>query len=271
MSSQRFAGKVAIATGSTQGVGEALLHRLVDEGLEGAVVTGRNVQRGAAVAAALVAKGCEAFFVPADLVDAKSVEAITAAAADRFGRVDCLANCAGVADRGDVWDTTPELFDTMMAANVRAPFQLIQGVARLARDNGLPASVVNVGSVSGYGGQPFITPYSISKGALMTMTKTVAYQLMRDRIRVVTVNPGWMDTPGEDATQRRYHGAGDGWLEAAEADQPFGKLVKPGDLVSTLAFVLSEDAGMMTGAIIDYDQSVQGAGDAPVPPAPERQ
>ena len=59
-------------------------------------------------------------------------------------------------------------------------------------------------SVAGYGGAPFITPYSISKGALMTMTKSLAYQLMRNHVRVVTVNPGWMDTPGEDMIQRKY-------------------------------------------------------------------
>ena len=262
----RFEGRVAVATGSTQGVGEALLHRMADEGLAGAVVTGRNGERGEAVAAALEAKGCEAVFVAADLADASSVAALATAASERFGRIDHLANCAGITDRGDVWDTTPELFDSMMAVNVRAPFQLIQAVAELARANGRPASIVNVGSVAGYGGAPFITAYSISKGALMTMTRSVAYQLMRNGVRVVTVNPGWMDTPGEDAIQRKYHDADDEWLTRAEAAQPFGRLIKTSELVETLAFVLSDDAGMMTGAIIDYDQSVQGAGDQPVPP-----
>jgi NAD(P)-dependent dehydrogenase (short-subunit alcohol dehydrogenase family) len=258
---------VALATGSTQGVGETLLRRLADEGLEAAVVTGRNRARGDAVCAALADKGCDAVFIAADLGDAESVAALAAEADERFGRIDHLANCAGITDRGDIWDTGPELFDTMMAVNVRAPFQLSQAVARMARRNDSPASIVNVGSVAGYGGAPFITPYSISKGALMTMTKSLAYQLMRHRVRVVTVNPGWMDTPGEDQIQRRYHGAGDGWLAEAEATRPFGRLIKTDELVATLAFVLSDDAGMMTGSIIDYDQSVQGAGDAPSPPA----
>ena len=76
---QRFAGKVALATGSTQGVGEALLHLMADEGLAGAVVTGRNAERGSAVRAELEAKGCSAIFVPADLGDAEQVEALIAA------------------------------------------------------------------------------------------------------------------------------------------------------------------------------------------------
>ncbi len=81
---------------------------------------------------------------------------------------------------------------------------------------------------------------------------------MRDGVRVNQVNPGWMDTPGEDVIQRKYHGGGDDWLERAEAERPFGRLIKPTELASTLAFVLSDDSGMMTGAIIDYDQTVQG-------------
>jgi NAD(P)-dependent dehydrogenase (short-subunit alcohol dehydrogenase family) len=258
----RFAGRVAIVTGSTQGLGEALLHRLADEGLTGAVVTGRDLERGTAVVDALVAKGCEAIFVEADLADADSVASIVPRAKARFGVVDHLANCAAMTDRADLWDTTPQLFDKMMAVNVRAPFMLVQGVAKLARENGRPATIVNVGSVAGYGGAPFITPYSISKGGLTVMTKSTAFQLMSDRVRVVQVNPGWMDTPGEDWVQRKYHGATDGWLERAEASRPFGRLIKTAELVSTLAFVLSDDSGMMTGAIIDYDQTVQGAGDA---------
>lgn len=264
---QRFAHKVALATGSTQGVGQTLLQRMADEGLAGAVVTGRNAGRGTAVRDELEAKGCPAIFVPADLGDAEQVDALISAADERFGRIDHLANCGALTDRGDVWDTSVELFDAMMAVNARAPFQLIQAVARLARRNGTAASVVNVGSTSAHGGQPFITAYCVSKGALMTMTKNLAYQLMRHRVRVVTVNPGWMDTPGEDATQRRHHGAVDGWLEAAAAARPWGRLVSIEELVNTMAFVLSDEAGLMSGTIIDLDQSVQGAGEPPIPPA----
>ncbi len=263
--SDRFDGKVALVTGSTQGVGEALARHLVGEGLGGLVVTGRSAERGERLADELSGH-TETYFVRADLERSDDLTALVDAADDRFGRIDCLANCAGITDRGDIWDTDAVLFDRMMAVNVRAPFLLVQGVARVARRDARPAAVVNVGSVAGYGGQPFITPYSISKGALMTMTRTLAYQLMRDRIRVVTVNPGWIETPGEDAIQRRHHGATDGWSAHAGEDRPFGRLIQPTELAATLAFVLSDDAGLMTGSIIDYDQTVQGAGDPPEPP-----
>ncbi|MDJ0770193.1 MAG: SDR family oxidoreductase [Ilumatobacter sp.] len=262
----RFDGKTALVTGSTQGLGRTLLVNMATDGLAGAVVTGRDAERGGAVVNELGVLGCDAAFVPADLGSADAVQSLLDAADDRFGRIDCLANCGAITDRGDVWTTTADFWDSMMAVNVRAPFLLTQGVARIARRNQLPASVVNVGSVAGYGGPEFITAYSVSKGALMTMTKSLAFQLMRHHVRVVTVNPGWMDTPGEDAIQRKYHDGGDDWLERAEADRPFGRLIKPDELARTLAFVLSDEAGMMTGSIIDYDQTVLGAGNWPLPP-----
>ncbi len=262
-----FRGRNALVTGSTQGVGEALLNRMADAGLAGAVVVGRNPDRGAAVVADLAAKGCDAVFVPTDLEDPASIERLLETARERFGVIHHLANCAGITDRGDVWDTSVELFDRMMNVNLRSAFLTCQGVARMARDTGVPASIVNVGSVAAYGGAPFITAYSISKGAMMTMTRSLAYQLMQHRIRVVMVNPGWMDTPGEDDTQRRYHNAVDDWLARVEERQPFGRLIKPEEIAETLAFVLSDDAGMMTGTVIDYDQSVQGAGEAQTAPS----
>jgi NAD(P)-dependent dehydrogenase (short-subunit alcohol dehydrogenase family) len=97
------------------------------------------------------------------------------------------------------------------------------------------------------------------------MTKNVAYSLMRHGIRVNQVNPGWMDTAAEDAVQRRFHGASDGWLETAEAGQPMGRLIKPPEVAELIVYLLSDRSGMMTGNIIDYDQSIQGAGDAPKP------
>ena len=261
----RFSGRNALVTGSTQGLGRALLERLADEGLSGAVVTGRNAERGAEVVASLKDRGCEAIFVAADLSDSASVEGIIGAARERFGVIHHLANCAALTERGTILDTSTDFFDKMMAVNTRAPFQLIQGVAHMAREAKVPASVVNIGSVVAWGGPPNLVAYSTSKGALMSLTKNAAFALMFDQIRVVAVNPGWMDTPGEDVIQRKFHDGGDTWLAEAEARMPFGRLVKPDEIVNTIAFVLSDDAGMMTGTVIDFDQTVRGAGNVPLP------
>ena len=263
-----LAGKVGVVTGGTQGLGEAIAHVFADRGAAGLVICGRNQTNGARVKAALEAKGAKTVYVPADLAKVEDCRAVIAAADRAFGRVDALVNAAALTDRGTIWDTSPELFDSMMAINLRAPFFLIQEAATLMRRQGIKGSIVNIISMSGHGGQPFITAYCASKGALITLTKNVAFGVMRHGIRVNGLCIGWMDTPGEDRIMRTYHGAVDGWREAAEAAQPTGRLLKPEEAARAVAFLASEESGMMTGSIIDFDQSVSGCYDAPPQPAP---
>ena len=260
-----FAGKYAIVTGSSQGLGEAIARLFAERGAAGLIICGRNAERGMAVAADLNSERCPVHFVQADLANVEDCRRIVAAAEEHFGMVHVLVNAAGVSDRGTIWDTTPELWDWIMAINVRAPFLLIQESVKIMRREGIEGSIVNIGSVSAYGSVPFLTAYATSKGALMTLTKNVAYAVMRDRIRINMLNIGWMDTPGENIIQRKYHNAGDDWLERAETGMPFGRLLKPEEVARAVAFLASEESGMMTGSIVDFDQSVQGAGSQPIP------
>lgn len=264
-SSGRFAGKVALVTGSTQGIGEAVARRFASEGATGIVVCGRNVERGEAVVAALEALGTESFFVPVELGEADNCKALIESTDQRFGRIDVLVNAAALSTRGTIVNTTVELWDQLMAVNARAPFLLMQGTIRIMRREHIAGSIVNVGSVASYGSMPYLTPYSTSKGALMTLTRNVAYSVMWDRIRVNHINPGWMDTPAEDEIQRRFHTDGKDWLEQAEATKPFGRLIKPDELAAAIAFLASDESGLMTGAVMEFDQSVRGAGHQAIP------
>jgi NAD(P)-dependent dehydrogenase (short-subunit alcohol dehydrogenase family) len=255
-------GKVAVVTGSTQGLGEAIAHLLADRGVKGLVITGRNAERGANVKAALEKKGVKAVFVKADLASMDDVRGIGAAADKEFGRVDVLVNSAGITDRGTIWDTEQKLFDDMMAVNVRAPFFLIQDVAKIMKREKIKGSIVNIISMSGHGGQSFISAYCISKGALITLTKNLAYSVMKLNIRINGLTIGWMDTPGEDRIMKTYHDAEEGWLKKAEAVRPFGRLLKPDEIARAVAYLASEESGMMTGSIIDFDQQVIGTGNS---------
>ena len=257
-----FAGKVAVITGGSQGLGEATARLMASRGAAGIVVTGRNVERGEAVAADLA---CEARFVAADLAEAGAAESILAATDDAFGRVDTVVNAAALTVRGSVWDTTAELWDTMFFTNTRAPGLIMSAAAKIMKREGIEGTMVNVGSVASYGGTDFLFPYSASKMALQAMTRNAAYTLMRHRIRVNLIQPGWMATPGEDVIQRTFHGADDGWLDEAAAAQPFGRLIDPDEVARSICFLASAESGLMTGSIIDFDQTVQGAGDAPQP------
>ena len=253
-------GKVLLLSGASRGVGECVARLAVSRGAAGLALVGRDTKTGDKLAGELSSLGTKTIFITADLGKSDEPKRIVNIVNETFGVVHGLLNSAAETSRGSVWNTTPEMFDTMMAVNVRAPFMLIQECAKIMKREGVAGSVVNIGSVTGYGGDVNLTHYAISKGALHTLTRNCAYSLMRDRVRVNLLNPGWMDTPTEDATQRKWHNAQDGWLEKAERDQPMGRLIKPDELARTILFLLSDESGLMTGAVIDFDQSVVGAG-----------
>jgi NAD(P)-dependent dehydrogenase (short-subunit alcohol dehydrogenase family) len=263
-----FTDRVAIVTGGTQGLGEAIATLFAERGAKGLVLCGRNADNGRKVAQRLTTSGCTAHYVQADLADVDDCRKVVAAADRQFGRVDALINVAALTDRGTILDTSPELFDRMFAVNVRAPFFLMQDAAKIMRREKIRGAIVNILSMSAHGGQPFITAYCSSKGALLTLTKNVAFGLMRDGIRVNGLNIGWMDTPGEDRIMRLYHDAQDGWRERAEAGLPFGRMVKVGEVARAVAYLASEESGLMTGSIIDFDQSVLGCYEASPQPSP---
>lgn len=257
---------ITIINGGTQGLGEAVARRLVATGFTaGLVLVGRSADRGTALADELSMAGVDSIFVRADVSDPAAPAQIVEATADRFGRVDGLVNVAAATTRATLFDDTPEHVDTQMAVNVKAPYFLIQAAARLMVAQGDGGSIVNVGSTTGHGGQSKLTAYAMSKAALTVMTKNLAFGLMQHGIRVNQVNPGWMETESEHRTQIEEDGAPENWLELAAPGRPLGRLVQPGEVANMIAYCLSPDAGLLTGNCIDVDQSVQGAGDPPLP------
>jgi NAD(P)-dependent dehydrogenase (short-subunit alcohol dehydrogenase family) len=259
--------RVTIISGGTQGLGGAITRKLASGGDAALVLAGRGVERGTALAAELSESGTPSLFVRADIASADAPGVIVGAASERFGTVHGLVNVAAVTTRATLFTDTPEHFDSQFAVNVRGPYFLIQAVARVMIADKVRGAIVNVGSTSGHGGQTKLTSYSMSKGALSIMTKNLAFGLMRHGIRVNQVNPGWMDTESEHVTQTTQDGAPENWLELAEPRRPVGRLVKPWEVANVIALCLSGDSGLMTGNCIDVDQSVQGAGDPPLPSA----
>ncbi len=266
---------ITIINGGTQGLGEAVARRLATDGATGLVLAGRTASRGRALASELSGLGTPTEFVQVDVSAPDAPGVIVGACEARFGTVHNLVNVAAQTSRATIFDESREHFESMMATNVHAPYFLSQAVARLMAATNSGGSIVNVGSTSGHGGQPRLTSYSMSKGALAVMTKNLAFGLMRHGIRVNQVNPGWMDTESEHRVQLSEESAPEDWLKAAEAERPMGRLVKPWEVANTIAFCMSADSGLLTGNIIDMDQSVQGAGNPPIPtasdaPAPRR-
>ena len=188
-----------------------------------------------------------------------------AATIERHGRIDCLVNAAGLTTRGTMLDTTPELFDQHIAVNLRAPFFLMQAAIADMKQRGEPGTIVNVISIDSHGGQAFLAPYVAAKAGLAGLTKNAAHAHRWDRIRINGLNMGWSATDGEDQTQRRAQQTGDlrtqgadDWQAAAGATLPMGKLGQPDEIADFVVFLLSDRSGVVTGSVIDWDQTVIG-------------
>ena len=267
MAEHDFAGKVCVVTGGTQGLGEATARYFAQHAAAGIVICGRNIERGEAVRGAIEAFGVPTLFIAARLESEPECEAVIAAADQRFGRVDVLVNAGGTTKRGSIVDSSAADIDEVFAINVRGPIVLMREAIAVMRRKGAGGSIVNVSSVVATGGPDFLCAYSASKAALNVVTRNAAYAVVRDRIRVNGIGPGWIDTPGEHAIRLDYHGEDADWLARAEATQPFGRLIKVDELARAIAFLAGPQSGLMTGSVVHFDQSIPGAGDPPTPPA----
>ena len=210
-----------------------------------------------AVAAAYGSGKCRTVFVEAELRDPTACRRIVTCADREFGRLDGLVNAAACTERGTLEGTTVEHWDKLMAINLRAPFLLMQDAVKVMQRERRGGSIINILSLSAHGGIPKLTPYSVSKGALATLTRNAANSQRKHRIRVNGLNIGWMATPAEHAVQQS-EGQPEDWLSAADRGAPFGRILRPSDVASMTVYLLSDSAEMMTGALIDFDQHVMG-------------
>ena len=251
--------KVALVTGSTQGIGRAIAEGLVRAGAAGVLITGRDAERGRAVAEELCDHGAPAMFVAADLADPAAPARLVGECVGRFGRIDILVNAAGLTDRASLVDATLDDWTTLFDVNARAPFFLMQEAVRRMRKQGEGGAIVNILSMNAHCGAPDLAVYSATKAALAVLTRNVANAHRFDRIRVNGINVGWVPTPSEMTMQAETLGHGAGWIDAANAAQPFGRLLAAEEVANLAVFLASDAAGPMTGSLVDQEQWVVGA------------
>jgi len=251
-------GKRIVITGGSQGLGKGIAEYATQLGAAAIIICGRDESKGRIAASEIGRTGTPCEFVRADLQYENDCRGVIETAINTFGGIDGLVNAAGVTDRGTIDDTTVESWDYIMNVNARAPFILMQEFVRHARNRGGGGSIVNMISDNCHGGEPYLTAYASSKGALATLTKNVAHSVRYDRIRVNGICLGWTYTPHEHEVQIAS-GQPEDWLDVVEASKPFGRLLLPKDLAYLAGLLLSDQAEMMTGSLIDYDQKVIGA------------
>ena len=256
--STQYKNKVVIVTGSTQGSGAEVAKLFAHRGAEAITICGRNEQQGLEIKSEIESIGSKCIFVKADLNEAEECQNIVKKTDSAFGKINSLINVAGFTERGTILSTTLDNYNRNFNINTRAPFLLMQDSIKIMIREKIQGTILNVLSMAMYSGMPFLTAYSGSKAALAIITKNVANGVAGHKIRVNALNIGWTDTPGEDTIQRKFHEGGDDWLQKAEAKVPFKRLTKPIDVARAAAYFCSEESGLVTGSVIDYDQTVNG-------------
>ena len=256
--STQFKDKVVIVTGSTQGSGAETAKLFAHRGAYGITICGRNEKQGLEIKSEIESIGSKCIFVKADLNEEEDCLRIVNKTDSAFGKINSLINVAGFTERGTILSTTLDNYNRNFNINTKAPFLLMQESIKVMIREKIHGTILNVLSMAMYSGMPFLTAYSGSKAALAIITKNVANGVSGHRIRVNALNIGWTDTPGEDTIQKKFHEGGEDWLEKAEAKVPFKRLTKPIDVARAAAYFCSEESGIVTGSIIDYDQTVNG-------------
>ena len=255
---KQFDGKVIIITGSTQGSGAETAKLFAARGAKAITICGRQENKGLQIKKEIEELGAKCLYVKADLSKVEDCKKIVALTDTEFGTVHSLVNVAGYTERGTILSATLENYENNFNINARAPFILMQEAVKIMIRDKHNGTIANVLSMAMYSGMPFILAYSGSKAALAIMTKNIANSLAGHQIRVNALNIGWTDTPAEHDIQKRVHKKGEDWLSKEENKVPYKRLTKPLDVAKGLAFMCSDESGLMTGSVIDFDQTVNG-------------
>ena len=245
----RLQDKVIIVTGGTTGIGRALVERCLAEGAR-VLVHGLHRDQGERVLNELAtphaALHCD------DLADPSSPARVVNAALEAFGHIDGLVNNAAIISRATIHTATVEDFDHVMAVNVRAPLLLIQAAwPHLLAARG---SVLNLGSINAHSGEPTFLHYSVSKGALQTLSRNLANAHGTDQVRFNHFNLGWVLSDREYAKQIAEGQPAD-WPEHVPAVYaPSGRLILPETIAAAAVFWLSDESRPISGSVMELEQ-----------------
>ncbi|MBI1346559.1 glucose 1-dehydrogenase [bacterium] len=239
--SQKLAGKVAVVTGASKGIGAEIARQLAAAGA--AVVVNYSSSRSGAdkVVADIQQAGGRAVAVQANLSNPEEIPALFVAAKSNFGRLDILVNNAGIYEFGALAEITPEHFHKQFNLNVLGLLLATQEAVKLFGDKG--GSVINISSVVATLAPPATSAYSATKAAVNAITRSLAQELGPQKIRVNAIAPGMVETEGT-------HGAGiieSDFRKQIESQTPLGRIGQTQDIAPAVVFLASDDAAWTTG------------------------
>ena len=243
----RLKNKIALVTGAAQGLGAAIARRFADEGAT-VIVCDMNAEAGNATVAAIEGLGGKACFQLLNVTQEQSWIAATANVVARFGRLDVLVNNAGINIREPIEEMKEENFDAMLAVNVKGPFLGIKHAIPIMRQGG-GGAIINMSSICGLVGHKYTTEaYTITKGAVTLMTKTVGVRYAKDNIRCNSIHPSTVDTPlvqilFQDPKKK----------EERLGEVPLGRLATELDVANAVLYLASDEASFLNGVALPVD------------------
>ena len=244
----RFTDRIALVTGASRGIGRDIAIELAREGADVAV-TATTPDGAAATADAIRALGRRAVALACRVERAADVSASFAAVRQSLGPVDLLVNNAGIGEPMPLADMTEQNWDRHMDINAKSVFLCSQAAVRHMRDSGRGGCIVNIGSIVGQNAIPQTLGYCASKAAVNHMTRVLAVELARYRIRVNCIAPGYIQTELIDGLVRD----GKLTLDALERRTPQRRLGSGDDIARAVCYVASDEAGFMTGQVVTLD------------------
>ena len=246
----RLQNKVIIITGSTTGIGKAIAIRCVEEGAK-VVIHGLEEAWGLELIETL--GGSNAVLHIEDLGNDGVSERLVSLAMSTFGKLDAVVNNAAIVSSSNIETTDKAFLQRLIDVNTIAPFLLIKAaLPYLTKEHG---SVLNIGSVNAYSGEPNLLAYSVSKGGLMTLTRNLGDTLHRENgIRVNQINPGWVLTETE-RQRKKDHGLAEDWYkDLPSVYAPSGRILSPKEIAAAAVYWLSDESGPISGQVLDLEQ-----------------
>ena len=240
-------GKVTVITGGGSGIGEAICKKFTASGANVIIIDTNEIE------GERVAQETNAYYLNCDISDPKSVQETFKKIESNHGFTEILINNAGIAHIGKITETSPEDFDKIMNVNVRGSYLCIKAsIADMIKNN--KGCILNMASVASNLGIPDRFAYSTSKGAVYTMTLSVARDFIDQGVRCNCICPARVHTPFVDNYLREnYPGNEEEMFKKLEATQPIGRMAKPEEIASLAAYICSDEASFVTGSAFDID------------------